>query len=380
MGKRMTRRNQLLAGFFIIAVIALIFFARPAKAAMYNASLPLIAQNADYTGGWKTVELANERDVHCYKVTVPVSGVIEFGIQGTSLERSEMGLYSADMSDCYFFDHCGEASEEHPVTVKETRYVSAGVYYLKVCSTYRGYKGTYRIRALYTLQSKDGNQSMETNSFDTARTLSAGEMVNGFLSMTDSYDFYKISVPARTKVKATLKSEMTDYWPYKGSWIIWNDDRRTLTNFMEVETDGTSVYEETLEKGTYYILVYRGQGRYTLTWTNDNAQQVANQRAIANFRAKSAISTLAVRRTGAGKVTASWTRCYMADGYQFQYSTKSDMSNARSYRRDGSASKSMTAGALSRYRFGYFRVRAYKYFDGKKYFAAWSPVKSLYIR
>lgn len=90
MGKRMTRRNQLLAGFFIIAVIALIFFARPAKAAMYNASLPLIAQNADYTGGWKTVELANERDVHCYKVTVPVSGVIEFGIQGTSLERSEM--------------------------------------------------------------------------------------------------------------------------------------------------------------------------------------------------------------------------------------------------------------------------------------------------
>lgn len=376
-------------GFLIAAAFILAFGVKPAKAGIQNYDLSLVNASPASTDGWTNGEIWDHDNVALYKVTVVESGWYEFDFQGRSLGRGTFELWSADLARCYTSWGFENGSEEYPTTIKMKRALNPGVYYLKVIPWPYDATcvGEYRIRALFTLKSKDNGRSMKTNSFATARRLAAGIRAKGFLSMTDDSDYYRINLPSRTKVTVTyitaVKESAFSLW--SGDQIqIWSDSAGGYEYWP-----GTAVYEDTLDAGTYYIKIKSwpyssdtadNTGRYTLMWTSDYERQLACRKAIASFRAKSVIPALSARRTGTGIVTASWKRCYQADGYQFQYSTSSGMTNARTFRKVGSASKSIIVNNLQKNRYHYFRVRAFKYFDGKIYYAAWSPVKALYVK
>lgn len=82
--------------------------------------------------------------------------------------------------------------------------------------------------------------------------------------------------------------------------------------------------------------------------------------------------------TKSGCAYVSWKRI-TCSGYQIQYSTSSSMSSAKTTGAASTTYKRKITG-LKKGRRYYFRVRAYKTFNNKRYYSAWSGKKSIIIK
>ena len=86
-----------------------------------------------------------------------------------------------------------------------------------------------------------------------------------------------------------------------------------------------------------------------------------------------------VSRKGKGKTNVSWGKVTNASGYQIQYSTKKDFSEAKSlYAKKGSITSKKISG-LSSKKDTYLRMRAYKKVSGVKYYTKWSATAKVIV-
>lgn len=92
------------------------------------------------------------------------------------------------------------------------------------------------------------------------------------------------------------------------------------------------------------------------------------------------IELKSVKFRSKGKVTVTWHKSDIADGYLFQYSTNDKFSkgNASTLIFNDKDKKSVDVTGLGKAKY-YFRVTPYKVINGNKYAAKWSAVKTLTV-
>ena len=155
-----------------------------------------------------------------------------------------------------------------------------GTYCIKVYP-YGNNTGKYTLKATHT--PANNNDKEPNNGIETAQSISLGTAVTGFISETDSVDYYKVSVPKAGRVKFEFKSYISGVDIAildKSGNII--DKRRSWDGYEDNPKYETLLYD--LEAGTYYFKVQRissnRTGKYTLkithTAANNNEKEPNN--------------------------------------------------------------------------------------------------------
>lgn len=233
-----------------------------------QAANKTLALNDTYVNGW-----LGQGESDFYTITLPKAGFLHVTYQGWSIGDSYFQVLDNDMETSFWKQELWTSTNENPLTSGKDFVFEAGKYIIKVWG-YGDHTGKYRLKANF---SPANNQEVEPNDgFETARTLKSNVRITGLLSATDRYDFYKITVPFKQKVKITYTSRISDtyYAIYDKNYIMLKE--------QEVWTASesnplTSVYEEILNKGTYYIRIRPygdGCGRYQLKASYRTASNV----------------------------------------------------------------------------------------------------------
>ena len=79
------------------------------------------------------------------------------------------------------------------------------------------------------------------------------------------------------------------------------------------------------------------------------------------------------------KMTVKWAKNAKANGYQVQYSLKSNFSGAKGKSVSKNSIVSTVIGSLTKGKIYYVRVRSYKKVSGKTYYSAWSATRKIKI-
>ena len=109
------------------------------------------------------------------------------------------------------------------------------------------------------------------------------------------------------------------------------------------------------------------------------AEAAKAKAAATQFKAKKAsLKSVKSRKKKTAKVT--WKKVSGAEGYQIQYSKKSNFKSVKKVTVKGASKKTATLKKLTAKKKYYVRVRAYKTVNGKKVYTSWSAKKSVKIK
>lgn len=87
-----------------------------------------------------------------------------------------------------------------------------------------------------------------------------------------------------------------------------------------------------------------------------------------------------VVNTASKKMTVKWAKNAKANGYQIQYSLKSNFSGAKTLTMSKNTLITKTQGGLTKGKKYYVRLRTYKKVGSKNYYSTWSPTKTVTIK
>jgi hypothetical protein len=93
-----------------------------------------------------------------------------------------------------------------------------------------------------------------------------------------------------------------------------------------------------------------------------------------------AVALSSVKSSAKKKLTVKWKKGSSITGYEIQYSTSSNFSNAKTVTVSKSGTTSKTITSLTSKKKYYVRVRTYKTVDGKKYYSSWSSAKNATVK
>ena len=131
-------------------------------------------------------------------------------------------------------------------------------------------------------------------------------------------------------------------------------------------TDYTVSYEENIKVGLGYAKI-KGKGNYTGT------------KEIPFKINPKGVTKLAVK-AGKKKLTVTWkAQKKQVDGYEIQYATKKDFSNAKKKAISGAKKDNLTIKGLKAKKTYFVRIRAYTYCPdlGKNLYSSWSKAKKI---
>lgn len=218
------------------------------------------------TNNWVKGTISQGSEVDFYNVTLSKSGFLTLNYQGWSVSDSTIELFDEDMVKLIYSGSIWGSSDTNPKTISKELILEAGTYRIKIYSHYSKV-GDYRLKTSF--KAANNQEKEPNNSFESAGTLKANTWCTGLISETDKCDFYKITVPFKQKIKITYKAKINDSCMelWDGEYLL--KDSKSIYGASE-ESPKTTEYEETLEKGTYYIKVYPyygESGRYQLKFT-----------------------------------------------------------------------------------------------------------------
>lgn len=179
----------------------------------------------------------------------------------------------------------------------------------------------------------------------------------------------KISSNATSSVKLTWNSQANEgVTGYK----VYTCDSN-YANLKPVATTNTnSCTVSNLKNGTYCYFVVRAY--YTDTVKNRTIYSPLDTQAMSTTKpAKNSLTS--VGNKDKTKVIIKWTKVNCS-GYQVQYGTKSDFSNAKTITIKGASNISKTITVSKNSTKYYVRVRGYKALNGTNYYGAWSATSS----
>ena len=142
---------------------------------------------------------------------------------------------------------------------------------------------------------------------------------------------------------------------------------------MTVKYNGT-----TLTKGTDYTVSYKNNTKVgTATVTVKGIGNYTGSKK-ATFKINPKGTTLSKVTPGKKKLTVTWKKqTKQVSGYQIQYGTKKDFSNAKKVTASGAKTVKKVIKSLKAKKTYYVRIRTYKTVSGKKYYSSWSKYKKV---
>lgn len=336
---------------------------------------------------WVNSEFSNADSSKLYKVNVPSDGIVNF----TMMHYMAIGynLYNEDLSDCVGRSWSFYGTADSPTTDKSEYCVSAGIYYLKFYNKdYKGdsHYGKYKIKASF--QSFYTNE-IEPNNYDTPMSVSLNSNVTGAFTEQDRVDWYKFVISENQNIQISFLC----YTSF--NFKLYNSD---LSNEIcskwqsggDINSPTKSSYEFSLKSGEYYIYLsnkdYRGdfyKGKYNIdvSVVNDVTQNSSLNSSSGSINKKvkkpkkPTIKTPSTNKKH--KITAKWSRVSGCDGYQVQFSTKSNFKKNLTKKTVSSQKKTSCTVKLKKGKKYYIRVRAYKTVNGERYYSSWSKTKSI---
>jgi hypothetical protein len=186
----------------------------------------------------------------------------------------------------------------------------------------------------------------------------------------EKFRFFKV-VPASvtsltaanqaTGVKLTWKkiTGVTGYKVYRGSTLLKKITSASTVTYTDTKanTNGTKY---TFKVVPYISTVY------------------GTSKSVITYRlSKPAISS--ATNSAAGKATVKWGKNTKATGYEIWYSTSKTFSTKKTATVTKNTTVSKTLTSLTKGKTYYIKIRSYKTVSGKKYYSAWSAVKTVKI-
>lgn len=153
--------------------------------------------------------------------------------------------------------------------------------------------------------------------------------------------------------------------------MTYTGKKRTLTS-LKVKTSAA-----TLKKNTDYTVTYKnntdfGTAKVTIKGIGDNCYgSITKTFSIVPKKPK----TLKASNVTKTKVTLTWSHVDYATRYQLYRATSKNGKYTRIYSTSDRWQYTYTDKGLKEGTYYYYKVRAYKTVDGKKYYGAWSDVK-----
>lgn len=188
---------------------------------------------------------------------------------------------------------------------------------------------------------------------------------------------YTISVrellptPSKLKVSSRSTNAMKLSWSKVSGVSGYQLQRRSGDSWKTVATTtSTSSTVKSLKVGTTYN--FRVRAYKTINGT----KYYSGWRTLKTPTSPSKPGIKTPSTNKKHQITAKWKKVSACSGYQVQFSTSSKFKKATTKTVSG-ASKTSCTGKFKKGKKYYIRVRSYKTVDGKKYYSAWSSVKSI---
>ena len=133
---------------------------------------------------------------------------------------------------------------------------------------------------------------------------------------------------------------------------------------LVLDTDYTVSYKNNTKVGKATVTI-EGTGKY-------------GSSAKKTFKINPKGTTLSKVTPGKKKLTVTWKKqTKQVSGYQIQYGTKKDFSNAKKVTVSGAKYIKTVIKSLKAKKYYYVRIRTYKTVSGKKYYSSWSKYKKV---
>ena len=180
-----------------------------------------------------------------------------------------------------------------------------------------------------------------------------------------------IKTPSKLKVSSRSTNAMKLSWSKVSGVSGYQLQRRSGNSWKTVATTtSTSSTAKSLKAGTTYN--FRVRAYKTINGT----KYYSGWRTLKTPTSPSKPGIKTPSTNKKHQITAKWKKVSACSGYQVQYSTSSKFKKATTKTVSG-ASKTSCTGKFKKGKKYYIRVRSYKTVDGKKYYSAWSSVKSI---
>ncbi|MCD7838924.1 MAG: phage tail tip lysozyme [Clostridiales bacterium] len=177
---------------------------------------------------------------------------------------------------------------------------------------------------------------------------------------------YSFKVTARKLSNATVSSINARY-TYTAKNITPSPTVEYGSTTLTKNTDYTVSYSSNKKVGTATITI-KGKGNYTGT-------------VIKTFKiVPKKVSNLKVKSTSSKKITVTWTSLKTVRGYQIQYSTSSDFSNAKIVTIVGTTNKKKVLSGLKSGKTYYVRIRSYCKVNGTNYYSFYSSKVKIKVK
>ncbi|MBE6720035.1 MAG: hypothetical protein E7571_05190 [Ruminococcaceae bacterium] len=171
----------------------------------------------------------------------------------------------------------------------------------------------------------------------------------------------EFTVIPQTKFKVELSNQI---YTYNGK-----EKRPAVTVYDGKYVVGSSDYAVTYAKGRTNV------GKYAVKITMKNNYSGSKTAYIVIKPQGTSLTSLAANKKG---FTAKWKKqAVQTDGYQLQYSVKSNFAGAKSVIIKKPAQVTKTLGKLKKNKKFYVRIRTYKTVNGRTIYSKWSAAKSV---
>lgn len=177
------------------------------------------------------------------------------------------------------------------------------------------------------------------------------------------------------RAKATIKA---------ASKTVTMNSSKKYSITEKIVTDGKVSYKTSDSKtvkisGNKFIALKPGKAVITISAAQGkNYNSVSNVKITITVR-PTAVSSMTVKSSSKGKVKVSWKTVKSVSGYEIQYSTSSNMKNAKKITAKSNAVSAEISKMTSKKNY-YIRIRSYKTVSGKKYYSEWSTVKKVKVK
>ena len=281
-----------------------------------------------------------------FKVDLAESGRLSINVH-SDIKKLDLKMY--DSNDEFMTNEYPQKGDN-----TYTYDLAAGIYYL-VFDKYSG-TGAYSFSLNYKASGETYTE--ENNTIDAVRNAASipfAKKIRGQIALNDSYDYYKVAVSKSVKLKIKVHSDIAGV----GIDLYDSDGYNTTLDYSMPK--GDKVYKYTLAKGTYFLRFSKNDGTGNYSFTAAPSVSRPSFASVAK---------------GRKSIRLKWKKVSGANGYVIQYATNKNFTkgkNQKTIKNSRKTSKKIKKlKAKKRY---YVRIRAYKTFEGKKYYSSWSKVR-----
>ena len=306
------------------------------------------------------------------KVTLNEKGI--FQVNFTKIESETFGFIDVGVR---VYDETGKSisvvwDEESQLSASVFIGLDSGTYFVKLYPEYPSYSHDRTTNYNFSFTPTEYCESERDNSRLDATPMKVGAAYTGYLGSgfgctsddKDYEDNYEIQLKKGQVYRLTFDNA-------KGTTIVKMLGKDSEPDNTWPSTDAKKFCVSPAKtfiapySGTYYIRIYN--------YSNDQYKYTVK---VENLSSKK--TSLTSIKAGKASLTVKWKKVN-CDGYQIQYSTKSNFKGAKSVTVSRKKA-STTIKKLSSKKKYYVRVRSYLNIDNQKAYSSWYKVKSVKVK